>query len=108
VNYSPLNSLSNGIFILWSFLTNLNILAAKVGKNKKNPILGTTRGRGLIKIISTPPWKNQSSDFNLVDFCTSGALALVDLLEGLDSRALKLELEISQFWNFLDVLTNSL
>jgi hypothetical protein len=46
-NYSPLYSLSNGIFILWSFLTNLNILATKVGKKGSNPILGTWCGRGL-------------------------------------------------------------
>jgi hypothetical protein len=48
-NYSPLNSLSNGIIILESFLTNLNILATKVGKKQKNPILGTWCGRGLNK-----------------------------------------------------------
>jgi hypothetical protein len=46
-NYSPLYSLSNGIFILWSFFTNLNILATKVGKKGSNPILGTWCGRGL-------------------------------------------------------------
>jgi hypothetical protein len=40
-------------------------------------------------------WKNQSSDIKLVDFCTSGVLDLVEILEGLGSGALKLELGIS-------------
>jgi hypothetical protein len=46
-NYSPDNSLSNGIIILESFFTNLDILATKVVRKEKNPILGTSRGRGL-------------------------------------------------------------
>ena len=46
-NYSPDNSLSNGINILESFFTNLDILATKVVRKEKNPILGTSRGRGL-------------------------------------------------------------
>jgi hypothetical protein len=44
-NYSPLNSLSNGIIILESFLTNLNILATKVGKNQKSHIGDLVRER---------------------------------------------------------------
>jgi hypothetical protein len=49
-NYSPDNSLSNGIIILESFFTNLDILATKVVRKEKNPILGTSRGRGLKSI----------------------------------------------------------
>jgi hypothetical protein len=45
-NYSPLNSLSNGTIILESFLTNLNILATKVGKNKNIPYWGLGAGEG--------------------------------------------------------------
>jgi hypothetical protein len=32
-------------------------------------------------------WKNQSSDFKLVEFCVSGVLSLVYILEGLGSGA---------------------
>jgi hypothetical protein len=39
-NYSSLNSLSNGIIILESFLTNLNILATKVGEKTKKSHIG--------------------------------------------------------------------
>jgi hypothetical protein len=46
-NYSSLNSLSNGIIIIESFLTNTNILVTKVGRIGKNPILGTSCGKGL-------------------------------------------------------------
>jgi hypothetical protein len=47
-----------------------------------------------------PLWKNQSSEFNVVDFCTSGVLALVDSHKGLSSRAPKLEIEISKIFEF--------
>jgi hypothetical protein len=45
-------------------------------------------------------WKNQSSDFKLVDFCASGVLDLVDSPKGLDSRAPKLEIGISIIFEF--------
>ena len=45
-----------------------------------------------------PVWKNQSSDFKLVDFYTSGVLDLVESLVGLGFGALKLELGIPQFF----------
>jgi hypothetical protein len=38
-----------------------------------------------------PVWKNQSSDFNLVDLYTSGVLNLVDWSKGLCSGVLILE-----------------
>jgi hypothetical protein len=46
-NYYPHDSLSNGIIIIESFLTNTNILVTKVGRIGKNPISGTSCGRGL-------------------------------------------------------------
>jgi hypothetical protein len=46
-NYSSHNSLSNGIIIFESFLTNINILVTKVGRKGKKTILGTSCGRGL-------------------------------------------------------------
>jgi hypothetical protein len=45
-------------------------------------------------------WKNQSWDFKFVDFRTSGVLDLVELLEGLGSGALKLELGLSYFFEY--------
>jgi hypothetical protein len=39
-NYSSHNSLSNGIIIIESFHTNINILVTKVGRKIKKPILG--------------------------------------------------------------------
>jgi hypothetical protein len=45
-------------------------------------------------------WKNQSSDFKLVDFYASGVLDLVDSPTGLDSRASKLEIGISIIFEF--------
>jgi hypothetical protein len=48
--------------------------------------------------MAKPLWKNQSSDFKLVDFYTSGILDLVESLEGLGIGALKLELGIPQFF----------
>jgi hypothetical protein len=45
-------------------------------------------------------WKNQSSDFKSVDFCTSGVLDLVELLEGLGFGGLNKELGISYFFEY--------
>jgi hypothetical protein len=55
-NYSPHDSLSNGIIITESFLTNSNIWVTKVGRIGKNPILGTSCWRGLTLSCTEPPY----------------------------------------------------
>ena len=47
-----------------------------------------------------PLWKNQSSDFKLVDFCASGVLDLVEWPKGLCSGTLQLELRIFRMFEF--------
>jgi hypothetical protein len=70
-------------------------------KNQVYQVLGDQQNSSLVEpnmVLSL--WKNQSSDIKLVDFCTSGVRNLVELLKSLGFGALKLELGISQIFEY--------
>jgi hypothetical protein len=74
-NYSSHNSLSNGIIIIESFLTNINILVTKVGRKGEKPILGTSCGRGLTAEPASAPSSSSSASSSAPSVCVKRSAA---------------------------------